>query len=70
MAYESSWTRDSIWAASYATAAAAVAKLDTFNLLCQARDWTQASAATQATSVGFLTHWATVGTAEWVFFSF
>lgn len=56
MAYESSWTRDSIWAASYATAAAAVAKLDTFNLLCQARDWTHGSAVTRATAVGFLTH--------------
>ena len=35
-----------------------------FNLLCPAGDWTHASAATQATAVGFLTHCAIVGTPE------
>ena len=39
-----------------------------FNTLCQAGDWTQASAVTQATAVVFLTHCATTRTHKDFFF--
>ena len=39
-----------------------------YNPLSQARDWIHASAATQATAVGFLTHGATAGTPWIVYF--
>ena len=38
----------------------------TFNPLLGTGDWTQASATTQATAVGFLTHCATVGTPTFI----
>ena len=62
-AYRSSQVRHWIWAAASAYTAA-VAMPDPLTPLYWARDWTHASAVTQATAFRFLTHCATAGTSH------
>lgn len=45
-----------------------VANAGSFNALLPARDQTHNSVATQATAVGFLTHWATAGTPSEIYY--
>ena len=64
MSYESSQSRDWVWA----TTATAVARLDPSTHLHQAGDQTCTSTVIWATVVGFLTHCATVGTPKQFYF--
>ena len=50
--------------------AAAAAKSDPSTHCTGAGDWTCASPCTQATAVGFLTHYATVGSPNFIFLFF
>ena len=61
VAFGSSWARDWIQVTA-GTYAMATATLHPLNLPYRAGDRTQAYVATWATVVGFLTHWAIVGT--------